>query len=75
VVFDPGDAFPAGAARAVAAIEAAEPADGFERVLVPGAPELATMAVREAEDIPIPAVTWSSLVAAARSVGVEPPKP
>jgi LDH2 family malate/lactate/ureidoglycolate dehydrogenase len=73
MVVDPGDAFPAGAARAVAAIEAAEPADGFERVLVPGAPELATMAVREAEGIPIPAVTWSALVAAARSVGVEPP--
>jgi LDH2 family malate/lactate/ureidoglycolate dehydrogenase len=75
VVFDPGEAFPAGAARAVAAIEAAEPADGFERVLVPGAPERATMAVRETEGIPFPAVTWSALAAAARSVGVEPPQP
>jgi LDH2 family malate/lactate/ureidoglycolate dehydrogenase len=74
VVVDPGEAFPAGAARAVAALEAAEPADGFERVQVPGAPELATMAVREAEGVPIPAVTWSALVAAARSVGVEPPQ-
>jgi LDH2 family malate/lactate/ureidoglycolate dehydrogenase len=75
VVLDPGEAFPAGTARAVAAIEAAEPADGFERVRVPGAAELAAMAVREVEGIPIPAATWSALLAAARSVGVEPPKP
>jgi LDH2 family malate/lactate/ureidoglycolate dehydrogenase len=74
VVVELGEAFPAGASRAVAALEAAEPADGFERVQVPGAPELATIAVREADGIPIPAVTWSALVAAARSVGVEPPQ-
>jgi uncharacterized oxidoreductase len=72
VVFDPGADFPVGSARAVAAIEAIEPADGFERVVVPGAPERATMAVREAEGIPLAEATLSALVAAARSVGVEP---
>lgn len=70
-VVDAGDSFPAGAARAVSALESIPPAEGFERVVVPGSPELESVRQREAGGIPFSAETWLRFAAAARSVGVE----
>jgi LDH2 family malate/lactate/ureidoglycolate dehydrogenase len=75
VVVDGGDAFPAGAGRAVRALEAHVPAPGYERVVVPGGPERDAERRRAREGIPFPARTWQEFAAAAQSVGVAVPEP
>jgi uncharacterized oxidoreductase len=66
----PDGAFRAGVDRVADAVEATPPAQGFERVVVPGAPEEETRARRERDGIPVPPATWAAFVEAARSVGV-----
>lgn len=46
------------------------PARGFERVLVPGEPELASYAARAAAGIPIDDNSWAGIVKAARVAGL-----
>jgi LDH2 family malate/lactate/ureidoglycolate dehydrogenase len=70
-VVDAGSEFAAGAAGAVAALEAAPPAAGFERVVVPGTPEEECERRRLDEGIPIEIEVWRELTEAARTVGVE----
>lgn len=50
---------------------ASPPAAGVERVLFAGEPERASMERRLAEGIPVDAVTWGEIVAAAAKLGVD----
>lgn len=49
-----------------------QPAQGADRVRIPGEPEQETMAERSVEGIPLDDRTWSELVDAAKSVGINP---
>jgi uncharacterized oxidoreductase len=51
-------------------IASSPPAEGYESVLLPGDPEIATRRLREAEGIPVPERTWSELLALAGERGV-----
>jgi uncharacterized oxidoreductase len=51
-------------------IARAEPADGVDRVRLPGEPEAEIEAIRRAEGIPIPDGTWRGLTEAAEQLGV-----
>jgi hydroxycarboxylate dehydrogenase B len=52
-------------------IRSVPPADGFERVLVPGDPEIVERRRREIEGVPVPEPTWEQVVALAEEVGVD----
>ena len=68
--FRPLDEF-IGAVEAQAdVINASAPAEGFDRVLLPGEPEIENRARRAAEGIPVPERTWDELVALAGRLGV-----
>jgi uncharacterized oxidoreductase len=51
-------------------IASSAPAEGFEAVLLPGDPEIATRREREANGIPIPQTTWETLMTLAGELGV-----
>ncbi|MEA2594186.1 MAG: hypothetical protein QOF01_655 [Thermomicrobiales bacterium] len=51
-------------------ISGSAPAEGFDRVRLPGEPELENRERRGAEGIPIPDSTWGELVALAEELGV-----
>ncbi|MEO1613160.1 MAG: Ldh family oxidoreductase, partial [Pseudomonadota bacterium] len=51
-------------------VRSARPADPEEPVMIPGDPERKARAERLVDGVPLPAETWESLVAAARSVGL-----
>ena len=51
-------------------VRAARPADPGSPVMIPGDPERRARADRLANGVPLPADTWNSLAAAARSVGL-----
>lgn len=51
-------------------INASAPAEGFDRVLLPGEPEIENRARRAAEGIPVPERTWEELMALADRLGV-----
>ena len=57
----------------IESVKSAEPASGYDEVLVANEPELRMEKHRLAEGIPIPDGTWDALVKAAARVGVEPP--
>lgn len=59
--------------RLGAAISALPPADGAARVLLPGERGDSVLRERERGGIPLPAGTWSRLLAAAEKLGVSPP--
>jgi uncharacterized oxidoreductase len=65
------ESFGARVDEVIEAMHAVPPASGFDRVLVPGEPELAVQQRREREGIPVSAGTWRQFEEAARSVGVE----
>jgi uncharacterized oxidoreductase len=74
-VLDParfGDvsAFRAELAAVIADVKASPAADPDNPVLVAGEKERITKATRLAEGIPVDATSWSSLVEAARSLGI-----
>jgi LDH2 family malate/lactate/ureidoglycolate dehydrogenase len=52
------------------AITDAPPAEGFDRVRLPGEPEVESRARRAIEGIPIPESTWTDLLALADELGV-----
>jgi uncharacterized oxidoreductase len=75
VALDPGawrdhDGFLAEVDAVAEAIHAAEPADGLDRVRLPGEPEAEIEATRRVEGIPIPDGTWRGLREAAKQLGV-----
>jgi ureidoglycolate dehydrogenase (NAD+) len=61
------------AKRLGAAVAALPVADGVERIFLPGERGDTIRGEREQSGIPIPAGTWSRLVAAANKLGVRPP--
>jgi uncharacterized oxidoreductase len=78
VVLDPAvwgdrDAFLAAVDRVIEAVEGVAPAEGVDRVRLPGEPETETEALRRRRGIPITEGTWQELAGAAASVGVELP--
>jgi LDH2 family malate/lactate/ureidoglycolate dehydrogenase len=52
-------------------LKAVPPAEGFAEVMLPGEPERRCAAERAAAGIPVPDAVWSSVAAAARSVGLD----
>lgn len=68
--FRPLDAFLTAVESQADEVHASATAEGFDEVLLPGEPELANRATRIVEGIPIPARTWSDLVALAERMGV-----
>lgn len=54
----------------VAYLHSTTPASGFDRVRVPGEPELESRALRLAEGIPIDDNSWSGIVKAAQAAGL-----
>jgi LDH2 family malate/lactate/ureidoglycolate dehydrogenase len=46
------------------------PAEGFDKVLLPGEPEAQSRAVREREGVPVPDRTWDETLAIAADLGV-----
>jgi len=56
------------------AIAGLEPAEGFDRVMLPGERGDGVLAEREAAGIPIPKGTWARLAATAQALGVAPPE-
>ncbi|HEX2036171.1 MAG TPA: Ldh family oxidoreductase [Chloroflexota bacterium] len=67
-VFGPGA--PGAAAEVFERVRAVPPAEGFERVLIPGEPERRSAARRRTEGIPVAEDTWQSLTATAAELGV-----
>jgi uncharacterized oxidoreductase len=70
-VIDPEAMFPADVARYVAYFKSARPATPGGEVLTPGEPEQRTRRQRLAEGVPLPDDTWTSIVNAAREIGVD----
>ena len=52
-------------------VKGIRPAQGFSRVMVPGEPELDSKEARLKEGIPVADATWSQIVEAGKSVGVD----
>lgn len=71
-VIDPCGVFPREVARYVAFVKSSRPIERGREVLVPGEPEAQRRAERHANAIPLPQATWSSILATARAVGLEP---
>ena len=78
-VIDPdafGDraAFDAEAAAMIEYLHSTSPAKGFDKVRVPGEPELESSAARSAEGIPIDDNSWAAILLAAERVGLSQEK-
>ena len=52
-------------------VTASPPAPGFERILLPGEPEMLAEEQRSKEGIPIDEVTWGQFVDLGKSLGVQ----
>ncbi|MFN8526922.1 MAG: Ldh family oxidoreductase [Chloroflexota bacterium] len=59
--------------RLTSRVLAVKPAPGFDRVMLPGEPEIATRAAR-AKAVSVPAATWRDIGAEAEKLGVATPK-
>ena len=68
---DPEEFFPVDVQRYVSFFKSSRPVEAGGEVLVPGEPELRTRSKRLADGVPLPEDTWSRIVAAARSVGLD----
>ncbi len=68
---DPADFFGPEVARYTAFVKASRPATSEQEVLVAGEPEIRMRAKRQAEGLPLPDDTWTSIVNAARLVGLD----
>ena len=64
------DLFPAEMTRYTDYIKSSKPADPGSPVLVPGEPETAMRAKRNAEGVPLPDDTWTAIANAAHHVGL-----
>ena len=76
IVIDPslfvtGSAFGLKVDRVIESVEAAGPAPGVDRVLVPGTPEREAEARRRASGIPLAPETWKRLEAEARRRAID----
>jgi uncharacterized oxidoreductase len=76
VVIDPDafggrESFEAEAEAMLAYIQGTAPAEGVDRVRLPGDPERESLAKRTAEGIPVDDGTWDQIRQAAASVGVD----
>lgn len=69
------DAFVAEVEAQCARISQSAPAEGFDRVLLPGELELLTEAERSRTGIPVPDSTWAALTETAGRFGVAAPDP
>jgi hydroxycarboxylate dehydrogenase B len=65
------DAFGRDVDAVIRAVESTPPAAGFDRVVVPGMPEVATAQARDALGIPFLEETWTSIVQVARQLDLE----
>ncbi|QQS12222.1 MAG: malate/lactate/ureidoglycolate dehydrogenase [Rhodospirillales bacterium] len=70
-VVDPSGFFGPEVDRYTTFVKSSRPAKAGVDVLVPGEPEIAARAKRGAEGVPLADDTWASIVAAARSVGID----
>ena len=70
-VVDPSGFFSPEVDRYTDFVKGSKPVTAGEEVLVPGEQEMHYRAKRNAEGIPLPDDTWASLVATARSVGLD----
>ena len=70
-VVDPSGFFGPEVDRYTDFVKGSKPVSAGEEVLVPGEQEIHYRAKRTAEGIPLPDDTWASLVATARSVGLD----
>jgi LDH2 family malate/lactate/ureidoglycolate dehydrogenase len=68
--FAPLDQFLGEVEAQCAEISSSAPAEGFDRVRLPGEPELENRERRAAEGIPVPDSTWHDLLALADELGV-----
>jgi uncharacterized oxidoreductase len=71
--FRPLEAFLGAVEEQADEVNQAEPAEGFNRVLLPGELEVETRARRVIEGIPVPEKTWDDLLALAVEMGVAAP--
>jgi LDH2 family malate/lactate/ureidoglycolate dehydrogenase len=71
--FRPLDEFVEAVETQVLSVNESEPAEGFDRVLLPGEPEVENRARRVTEGIPVPDRTWSELMDLAGKIGVTVP--
>jgi len=55
-------------------VRSAKPAAGSTEVLVPGDPEQRNRAERTKNGVPMPRITWDSILAAAKALGVDAPR-
>jgi len=67
---DPEHIFDGEISRYLAYVKDTKPAAGLTEVLVPGEPEQRTRAERLRNGVPLPDDVWATIVAAARSVGI-----
>src|SRR5947207_15939738 len=67
---DPEHFFDGEISRYLAYVKDTRPAAGVAEVLVPGEPEARTRAERMKNGVPLPDNVWATIVAAARSVGI-----
>ncbi len=70
--FRPAGEAAAAGRRIVDRLRANPPAEGIERVMTPGEPEVRTRAARNARGIELPEETWRALIETAKSVGLSP---
>ena len=80
IAIDPKRFLPAGEFetrmdRLIGMVKAAEPAPGYDEVLVAGEPEWRCERIRTTEGIPVPLKLWSKFTAVAAELGVTPPTP
>ena len=80
IAIDPKRFLPAGEfegrmERLVGLVKAAEPAPGYDEVLVAGEPEWRCEAIRQTAGIPVPLKLWRTLTAIAGELKVTPPQP
>jgi uncharacterized oxidoreductase len=68
---DPEHFFPAEVSRCIAFVKSAKPIDPAGEVLVPGEPERRMRAERNANGVPLADDTWASLMAVARTLGID----
>jgi uncharacterized oxidoreductase len=67
---DPAHFFDGEISRYIAYVKDTRPAAGTTEVLVPGEVEARTRAERLKDGVPLPDDVWATIVAAARSVGI-----
>lgn len=71
--FRPLEAFLGAVEDQAREVNEAEAAEGFDRVLLPGEPEVENRARRVTEGVPVPDSTWDELLDLAREMGVSTP--